>query len=359
MFRISYIFAALALLVCTGCGMDAVTEAAPISLPEFVTATLPLTSAPLPTPTALPPTAAPTLPPIQGVTNTQINVRAETNSASQSYGVILPFTTVQITGKESMGTWFQIAYADSPTGSGWVRAEYIQVDPTAEVQVLGAESGSGTGMSGLVISGINVRSGPGTNYESLGVLIPKDVVFVTGRNAGGSWVQFRFSPSPDGLGWASAEFLQMENTDSLPVVGEPEEALVEMPTGQNSPVGFQMAQPDGDSAASPMAAVTISPAGSRSVLIHGAVSSPDGDLEDWLAFSSFTEKISLQLSCESGGLLVELFQSGSVKESNFIPCESGTILTIPAKIDHQLRITNSASEEPLFTEYELILEVVP
>ena len=78
--------------------MDVATEIAPPALPEFVTATLPPTSIPQATHTPLPPTSIPTTPPVAGTTNTQINVRAETNTASESYGVIPAFTQVQITG---------------------------------------------------------------------------------------------------------------------------------------------------------------------------------------------------------------------------------------------------------------------
>ncbi|NOH03268.1 MAG: SH3 domain-containing protein [Chloroflexi bacterium] len=355
MSRYKLIIYAFAVLVCSGCGVKVVTEEAPIVLPEFITATLPPTTVLLPTPTSPPPTPAPTLPPVEGTTNTQVNVRAETNTASESFGVIPPFTKVQITGKESTGTWYQILYADSPTGTGWVRAEYIQA-AKAEIQVRELEAGFGSGVDALVVSGINVRSGPGTEYESLGVLIPKDVVLATGRDASGAWVQIRFSKSPDGTGWAAVEFLQVEDLESLPVVGEPAEAAEATPAMTESAGALPTAPADGDSTDAPLARGELSPAGSRAMQVQGEVSAPEGDHEDWIAFSSSTAGVSIQVSCEADALRVELHQAGSVTESFILPCGSGRALKIQPNEVYTLRLSAAAADEPQFIAYQLKIE---
>ncbi len=73
--------------------------------------------------------------------------------------------------------------------------------------------------------GLNVRSGPGTGYSTLGLLQQGDVVPIVGQldNGAGTWWQIRYSGSPDGLGWisGSSNFGQAGNTAVIPRVTAP------------------------------------------------------------------------------------------------------------------------------------------
>ena len=62
-------------------------------------------------------------------------------------------------------------------------------------------------------------------YDSLGVLSPNDVVFITGKDPSGAWMQIEFANAPDGKGWVASEFLKVDNLDSLPVIGNVEQAV--------------------------------------------------------------------------------------------------------------------------------------
>ena len=68
---------------------------------------------------------------------------------------------------------------------------------------------------------LNVRSGPGTNYNVLGVLRPGDQAEITGRNADSTWWQIEYATAPQGSGWVSAAYVKAENFDQVPVVGAP------------------------------------------------------------------------------------------------------------------------------------------
>lgn len=361
MFRINRFLSAIILLTCTGCAAQTATEStSQPALPAFVTATLPPTLAPLPTDPPIAPTAAPTLPPVNGTTNSQINVRAETHTASANYGVLPPFTSIQIIGQDATGTWYQILYPNSPTGAGWIRSEYVQVEPTAEIEVRDVAAGFGFGVSGLVISGINVRSGPGTEYETLGVLIPKDVVLVISRNESGAWVQFQFTDSPDGTGWAAAEFLQIENVAALPVSGEVVPPQVEL-QGENTPASTAplIALPDGDSLEAPLVRAALSAVDSRTVLIQGSLSAPEGDPEDWIAVSTSIAEVIFHVSCEEGSLQLELWQGNSVKEAHLIQCGDKRTLKLEVDEIYYFRLSEPSTDEDLFTEYRLKIEVHP
>jgi uncharacterized protein YraI len=354
---IKFAFLIAVMVVCTGCDVD-VSENPPA--PDFVTATLPPTSIPQPTQTPPPPTPVPTIPPIEGTTTTQVNVRAESSTASENLGLIAQFSKVQIIGKDASGSWYQIIYADSAKGVGWVRAEYVEVAAGVEIPVIGTEAGGGSGVSGLVVQKINVRSGPGTSHEALGVLNPNDVVFITGKDPSGAWMQIEFASSPDGTAWAASEFLRVEDPDTLPVIRDVEEDAETMTVEASIPGSLLIpAMQDGDSAQSPLTKVSFSPTSIRTLQIEGDVSAPDGDTEDWIEFSSFGSSVVIQVSCSNNGLQVELWNPASIQDEFLVPCGGERNLHISARVDYKIRLSGPPSNEFRYTRYILKIKANP
>ncbi|MEW5959815.1 MAG: FHA domain-containing protein [Chloroflexota bacterium] len=70
---------------------------------------------------------------------------------------------------------------------------------------------------------LNVRLGPATTYDLLGLLPGGASAEIIGRSADGQWWQIRFSPAGDGIGWVSADpaFSQAVNVNNVPVVPAP------------------------------------------------------------------------------------------------------------------------------------------
>lgn len=124
-------------MLCAAC---AAGENSTPPAPEFATAILP-TAVPLPpNPVIESPSPAviipntPTLPPaVEGITTTQLNVRAQPGKDSASVGMLNIFERVQIFGKDADGGWYRIAYADA---FGWVSAEYVQVDSSGAIPLI-------------------------------------------------------------------------------------------------------------------------------------------------------------------------------------------------------------------------------
>lgn len=331
-------------LFSTACNsMD--VESIATNTPNFVTATLPPTFAPLPTQTLLPPSAVPTNPPIEGTTTTQINVRAETTTASASLGVVPAFSNVQIIGKESTENWFQVMYENQ---IGWVRAEFVQVDSSDNISVVEIESGGRPGRSGVVISGINVRSGAGINFESIGVLTQKDVVIVFGKDSSGKWLQIYFV---DVLGWVASEFLQVENVEEIPVI----ESAQATPTVEAPSAVFQVAVLDGDTIESPLLKTVLIE--NRILQITGEVSTPQGDSEDWVEFSSEAEKFVIEISCSDEGLQLELWQNGIVWRQFSTPCNNLLFVKISVNTSYTLRIFQLLTSGNQYTSYRLKIKV--
>lgn len=358
--RTSIPLACVALLLCVGCAQIEI-EPTRIPLPEFVTATLPPVTAPAATATPLPPTAMPTLAPVEGTTTSEINVRAEPSTASTSYGTLAAFSKVQVLGKDISGVWYRVAFDSAPEGAGWVRADFVQVESTAEIQVLGAGTGDGSGVSGLVLRGVYVRKGPGKEFESLGLLNQNDVVAIQGKDSSGGWMKIRYTPAADGSGWVAAEYLKIENVESIPILAEDaaptEQAADTSATVVN--VGAQLAIPEGDTSENPLASFLFSPTAQRSGQVQGAVSSAaPGDVEDWFSFESTQGKIVIDLFCESGTLQVELWQAGSLMTSQLMPCATDLVLNVSPNQSYGLRVSIPQTNPVITIAYRILFKKI-
>ncbi len=63
---------------------------------------------------------------------------------------------------------------------------------------------------------VNVRAGPGTNYEVLGKVEIGDTFAPSGRNQASDWLRFSFEGTE---GWVYVPLLIVENEDAIPVAG--------------------------------------------------------------------------------------------------------------------------------------------
>ncbi|CAG1010608.1 hypothetical protein ANAEL_03987 [Anaerolineales bacterium] len=346
------------MILCAGCNGN---NAGVTITPDFFTATLP----PIPTQqaTQTPVTPEPILTvveeinisPIEGMTTTQLNVRAEPSTASASLGLVGIFAKVQVIGKDASGSWYQIMYTESQTGKGWVRAEFVQVESGAEIRQVEIESGPGSKVNGMVTQRVNVRSGPGLESELLGVLNSNDLVFITGREPGGKWIQIEFAGAPDGKGWVTAEFLQADNLDSVPMVdgkvAETSTPTVATPAMDST---VKTAFQDGDSMQSPLTKASLSPMTSRALQVNGDVSAPDGDAEDWIQFTSQSSAVSIQVTCPNNALSVELWNNG--KSMGDFPCGETSVATVQPGDNYFLRLLQNGTG---YTMYVLQLKIVP
>ena len=82
---------------------------------------------------------------------------------------------------------------------------------------------------------VNIRKGPGTNYDILGVLLLGQQAEITGRNADGTWWQIKFPAGSGGVGWVSAAYVSAENIGNVPIVAAPPPPPTPPPTPTPSP----------------------------------------------------------------------------------------------------------------------------
>ena len=171
---------------------------------------------------------------------------------------------------------------------------------------------------------LNVRTGPGTNYPYTGALFAGQSAEIIGRNQDGSWWQIAFPGAPEGKGWVSAasQFSTAHNTDGIPIAQAPPPPT-DTPTPippTDTPTPTPSATPtrtprvtrtpratpanpstteltttltqtatlrapfDSDSLNNPALSAEFSPTGRRNLIHNSDVSSPQGDLDDWVEF---------------------------------------------------------------------------
>ena len=351
-------------LLLAGCGIQANQVPSPLT-PAFITATLPatLTSSPLPT-LPLPP-AVPTSLPIDGIASTQLNVRAEPSTASEVLGVIPASTTVQIVGKDPGENWWQILYPQGADGKGWVTAQYITTAGKPEVPTIGgAASDSENANAAVIQEKLNVRSGPGTDFNSVGTLNPQDVVSLTGKDSNGAWLQIEFSAGPEGKGWINAAFAQIKNTENLPIVSE--SGIV---VGTGTPINTPLpptptvvpAPTDNDSAQAPAINIVFSATGIRSIQYASDVSAPGGDLDDWLAFTPFTSVVQIDITCMGNGILsTEILQNNQVLPNpGTLVCGGSQVIATIAGTAYLLHIQAFEGSSLNYTQYSIHITSMP
>jgi len=354
------LFLTTLLIFCTGCEVrvQEITPATPTV--AIITATLPPTLTPPPSETPLPSSPQPTTTAVEGTASTQINVRSEPSTVSDVLGIIPANTKVQIVGKDPGENWWQILYPQGKDGKGWVTAQYVTTAGKPEVAVIGGGVNPNTGNMAIIQQQLNIRSGPGTDFNSLGTLNPQDVVSLTGKDANGAWLQIEFTSGPEGKGWINAAFVQAKDVDKLPIVTGSGEVI-----GTGTPANT--AQPptptvvpapiDNDSAQAPSVNIIFSATGTSSSQYTSDVSSPSGDTDDWIQFTPFTHTVRIDLVCTSTGpVLIEVLQNSQPIQS--LPCGTNQVLVTNAGMMYLLHIQAVPSDTLNYIRYTITISSI-
>jgi uncharacterized protein YraI len=168
---------------------------------------------PTPTPQPTGPTAT--------VVNARLNVREGPGTAFAILQVLGQGDRVTLLARNEWNTWAQVR---TPNGLvGWVYAPLLQTSiPIANLPVAGGTGGSpnGSGPTATLSNAayvLNVRSGPGTNFESIAKILRGQQVRMLGRNASSTWIKVQLEDGRQG--WSSAAYLVSTTPfANLPVV---------------------------------------------------------------------------------------------------------------------------------------------
>jgi uncharacterized protein YraI len=280
---------------------------------------------------------------VEGVTTTQLNLRAEPSTAGETLGSVAAFSSIQIAGKESYGKWYQIV--DPILGKGWIIASYVQTDDPGALPIIDL------GPSGLVIQGVNVRSGAGQDSASLGTLVANDVILLTGKDASEDWLQINFK---GGTGWVAAEFIQVNQLEGVPIVaGQNEENPAAEPADPASPsISIQ----DSDSLETPLVALALQPSGAGGLQSSGSISAADE--ADWIQFTTLGANVSIQVDCPaSSEIRLDLYKNAVVLHEGFLKCNETKTLNTESSLPYTLKlVTNAETLNPI--QYRVLIKIV-
>lgn len=83
--------------------------------------------------------------------------------------------------------------------------------------------------------GVNVRTGPGTNFPVIGVAPFGREGEIIGRSANGAWWVVAVPSAAGGMGWVSADFVAASGAEEVPVIASPPPPVVIVPTPAPTP----------------------------------------------------------------------------------------------------------------------------
>ena len=87
--------------------------------------------------------------------------------------------------------------------------------------IVSTVTGTPEGPMIVVPDQVNVRLGPGTNYDKVGVLIAGQEVPALGRTPGGLWIQIVYHGVPGNIAWVYAPYVVLDTAQQLLPIIEP------------------------------------------------------------------------------------------------------------------------------------------
>jgi uncharacterized protein YraI len=166
-------------------------------------------------------------------TTEPLNVRSGPGTAYPSYGRVPADTTFQILGISEDGTWWMVKIPTEVTtnGQGWISGRYVETENADNVPIVPTpplDSGESATPdpnrpTATTTDAINVRSGPGTDYPSYGISPVGATAEVIGKSEDGKWwvVKLPTDLAPDGRGWVNANYVEVTNAETVPVIDTP------------------------------------------------------------------------------------------------------------------------------------------
>jgi uncharacterized protein YgiM (DUF1202 family) len=199
------------------------------------------------------------------------NVRSGPAITFDRVGTLAAGSTAAVTGQTEAGDWWQIEFAGGTDGLGWVStgvatfvgepaavpvveapaapaieetaaatADESEVTEATTPSTDGSVNPTTTGSASVRIpeGGVNMRSGPGLNFELLGQLDENTSARVVAKNETGEWWQIEYQAAENGLAWVAAVVVDfVGDPDQVPLFTAvaTEEAAVPVTTATSLP----------------------------------------------------------------------------------------------------------------------------
>jgi uncharacterized protein YraI len=160
---------------------------------------------------------------------TNVNVRSGPGLTYGKVGLLNTGDTAQAIGVDPERFWVAIQVQGSKA-PGWIAVDYVNPQdikrlaglPVIRVQASGGGSlvpFPSTGVPQLTaVYVVNIRSGPGTQFQVLGKLDQGQQAEIVGASADGIWWVIRLDGVNNNQGWVAAAYVRAENVASVPII---------------------------------------------------------------------------------------------------------------------------------------------
>lgn len=190
----------------------------------YLNTNVPVNSLPVIGPDPLPPTPTPPIAAYAVVATGALNLRSGPGISFNIVAVAAWGEQLALLGRNANGSWALVK--NSANVDGWVNASYVHTSvPVMSLPEIGAPAPTPTAV--VTVASVNVRTGPGGQYDGFAILYQNQTVAAIGRSADAAWVQVRLGNGE--VGWVSITTVQLSvSVDTLPVVevGPPSHAAV-------------------------------------------------------------------------------------------------------------------------------------
>lgn len=157
--------------------------------PSVAVDSLPVVDNPLDSPSAV-------------VTTGAVNVRSGPGLDYSVITILYQGQSVALIGRTNNSSWLKVDLGNDQ--QGWLNSNTVQTNfPVSSLPV--AEVPPPPNAAVVNVSWLNVRLGPGTNFDAFTVLQRGQVVGIIGRSANSTWVKVRL-PN-DSIGWVDSNYL--------------------------------------------------------------------------------------------------------------------------------------------------------
>ena len=148
------------------------------------------------------------------VNASRVNLRSGPGAGFPVVTVLTTGQQLALLGANADASWYQVQTTYGQVG--WVAARFISANYGGIVVPQTAPTGNQAAV--VTTPFLNIRSGPGANFQDIGTLAQHQSFNVVGRNADNSWVQINIPGGIQG-GWVSARYISSGTpTSYLPLV---------------------------------------------------------------------------------------------------------------------------------------------
>jgi uncharacterized protein YraI len=146
--------------------------------------------------------------------NENVNIRTGPGIDYDNIGILKQGENAAIIAYSQDSSWWAIRYPNPPLDIGWVSADYVT--QTGDVTIVPTPA---PGSPILTASAnLNIRSGPGIEFDKIGLMLIGQSAEVVGVSRDGEWWAIKMPLAEGGRGWVTANFAQVGNAQDVPIL---------------------------------------------------------------------------------------------------------------------------------------------